>query len=265
MKPCFIMDGKRNRMTAFRFRFAPGLLLFFALVSFGPASQAQVLIELGRKVERINPYSSINIYGAHDLNQKITYDKVSGSPFFHDAWQNALLYDDKQRSFGVWPVKLNLYSQEIHFLDSQQNELSVPASVVRKIVFLQPDGKTPQQTFISSTPEMARQSNCKSCLYQMLNEGHTVLLKNIRKVVREGDSLFGTLKRYYFQDQYEYFIYSDSQYTRLKKLDKEEFLQRIPAASQFAEWMKKQKLNFKKEKDYLAFLQHYNAAYRKEQ
>jgi hypothetical protein len=76
--------------------------------------------------------------------------------------------------------------------------------------------------------------------------------------------MFGTLKRYYFHDEYEYFIQVGNRYHRLKRLSKDEFFKWLPGASLYSDWIKNEKLQFKKEPDFIRFLEHYNNTYRKE-
>ncbi|MBM3415271.1 MAG: hypothetical protein FJY20_02255 [Bacteroidetes bacterium] len=255
----FISAGKKlTRGTA---------ILGFLLLQL-PATtlflQAQVMIELGRKVDKLNSISSINVYGSGEIEKKISYNQIGGSPFYRHQWQQGRLYDRQGRKYGQWPVRFNLVSQEVHYLDSLENEMAVPAELIGKIEFLDSVSGRITDLFLSANSDMARQTDCKQCLYQELNKGHTTLLKITRRIVKEGDSLFGTLKRYYYYDNNEYFVEAENQFNRLQKLSREDFFSHVPGASLYSDWIKKQKLGFKKEEDYLIFLKYYNGIYKKD-
>ncbi len=239
-------------------------ILFLQLTAVAFQVQAQVIIELGRKVDDKNSISSINVYGTGEIGKKVSYNQVAGSPFYRHQWQQARLYDRQGRNYGQWPVRFNLVSQEVHYLDSRQNEMALPLELIGKIEFLDSVSDRVTDQFFSVNSDMARQTDCKGCLYLVMNEGQTSLLKITQRVVREADSLFGTMKRYYYHDNNEYFVQSEKQFNRLRKLSREDFFNHIPGASLYMDWIKKQKLKFKKEEDYLIFLKYYNSTYKKD-
>jgi hypothetical protein len=229
-------------------------------------TSAQVLIELGRTTDKLNAYSGINVYGAGELKNTLTYDRIKGSPFLDDKWKMATLYDHQNRSFGNWPVRINLVSQEIHFLDTLNQERAIGAQHVQKIVFTDSSPENPSSVIIGGIPDFVKQQiTCRYCYFLQCNTGHTILWKNIRRLVKVGDSLFGTQKRYYYHDEYGYYIQTGNQYHRLKKLNRDEFFQWIPGASLYTEWIEKENLRFKKENDFIRFLEHYNRTYRKDE
>jgi hypothetical protein len=117
----------------------------------------QVLIELGRTADKLNAYSGINIYGSGELKNNITCNRINGSPFWDDAWRSATLYDHQHRSFGKWKVRLNLVTQEIHFLDSLNQERTIGAQYVQKILFTDSLNNNAGKIFIGGIPDMVKQ------------------------------------------------------------------------------------------------------------
>jgi len=94
---------------------------------------------------------------------------------------------------------------------------------------------------------------------QVLNEGAYQLLKLNEKTLGSADSLFGTLKRYFFKDESIYYINHEQALNTLKKLDRDNLLQFLPGSSGYNEWIKQNRINFKKEDDALRFVNYYNS------
>jgi tellurite resistance-related uncharacterized protein len=241
-------------------------LLFFGFAFFLLALNApsQVLIQLGPPTKK-DAFSSVNVYGSDGLSRNIPYSQVKGSPFWNDNWMKAMFYDRKHKLLGTHWAKFNFVAQEVHYLDSAGNEKAVPFGILGTVIFLnKADSVNIATVFRTGIQDVLKQTQCKECYVQELNQGHTKLLKITQRVVRSEDSLFGTYKTYYFTDVYEYFVQSAEQYNKIRKLIKEAFFSFIPGSSLYNEWIKTNKLSFKKEEDYLIFLQQYNATYQKD-
>ena len=75
------------------------------------------------------------------------------------------------------------------------------------------------------------------------------------------DSLFGTQKRYFFQDQISYYLKADDIVQKLKKLSEDSFYEMMPGITTAAssKWIKENKINFKKEQEVTRFLDYYNS------
>ena len=48
-------------------------------------------------------------------SEKISYDKIKGSPFWQDEWRQAFLYSNTGY-IATMPVRINLATGELHFL-----------------------------------------------------------------------------------------------------------------------------------------------------
>jgi hypothetical protein len=81
---------------------------------------------------------------------------------------------------------------------------------------------------------------------------------NNRKLL-EGDSLFGTMKRYYFKNEVKYLLANNYIVSPLKKLNKESILQLAPAGKKEQEWLLQNKVDFKKEADIVKYLTQLNS------
>lgn len=239
--------------------------LIFFLNGLGFVSAAQVLIEVGPVQNERDAFSSVIVYGSDGLSRNIPYSKVKGSAFWNNEWMSAEFYDRKNRKIGIFQAKVNLVAQEIHYLDSAKAEKAVPFGILSAVVFLKKDDSLGViSIFRAGINDIMKQTHCKDCYVQELNQGHTKLMKITRRIVRETDSLFGTMKSYLFADDSEYFVQTGDQYNKIRKLEKNEFFAHIPGSSLYSEWIKEKKIKFKTESDYLVFLEYYNKTYRKD-
>lgn len=231
-------------------------MIVVVLIQFPALLQAQVLFET---LPATQSQGTINIYGRGNLSQRIPYDIIKGSPFWADDWQSATLYGANPREKWEQPIKLNLATNEIYFINNREEELVINDGLVQKIVFH--DGNDPAKTeaqFINGI-EPPFFSNTKiNGFLQVLNDGKYQLLKQSSRQVMEGDSLFGTLKKYFFKYTTNYFIANKNFIVPLQKLNKENCLHAVPDTKENQQWISQNKIDLRKEADVVAFLNHLN-------
>lgn len=239
------------------------MVLSLFLICSGIA--AQVMIEAGPPPNPRDGFGNIVVYGSDGLKKNIPYDVIKGSAFWKNDWQKAFFFDTRDSSLGSYMAKFNMVTQEAHYLDRNGVERAVIPGELNAVVFMSREDSTKiEAVFKTNIPEIRRKTLCKNCFAQELNQGHTKLLKITQKRVSEEDSLFGTKKKYTFVDDVEYFIQTDDQYNRLKKLNKDDLLIFLPGSGAYAGWIRKNGLRLNKEADCLVFLEHYNATHKKD-
>lgn len=185
-------------------------------------------------------------------NERINYSKIKGSPFWKDEWQNAKLYSSTGY-VGSMPLRINLATGELHFLKNSE-EVILTDNFIVKIIF-----ENDSSIFISNVPNLLVNKKPVENFVQVLNPGKYQLLRYTKRNVASADSLFGTMKRYFFSDDVYYFIKENEKVERIKKLNKENILSYLPSSLSYDAWIKENNLELKKEKDILRFLNYYNA------
>lgn len=195
--------------------------------------------------------------------QRLSYDQVKGSPFYNEDFQQAEIFMADGRSLGRYMVKFNLLTQEFHFLGKDKAEMVVPNDLARKIVVYDKSDTSFQKAVFVRTMDFISQSGKPMGEYaEQLNNGQAILYKIAKKNVVTADSLFGTLKRYYFATTYTYFIGMNGRVTQLKKLSEEAVFTALPAIGKLEDWARKNKINLKKEEGVLALMQQWNASFK---
>jgi hypothetical protein len=205
--------------------------------------------------------AEIMIYGP-DLSQTmIPYSRIKGSPFWKDEWQLASLYSEDQL-IGVVPVRINLVTNDIHFLQNNQELVATDQNKITAIIF-HPGSDTSLATaaFMKDLSRYSVDKKDINVVMEVMNYGKYELLKYVNRKVSSADSLFGTQKRYFFKDEVSYYLKSDNIVQNLKKLSEENFSELIPAMTTTAhrKWIKENKINFKRIEDIIRFLNYYNS------
>ena len=223
----------------------------------------QVYIELGPMQNNRDAFSSVTVYGSDGLKKNVPYDEIGGSAFWKQEWSKAYLYDQRDTFLGIYNARFNFVTNELHYLDRAGAERAAIPGSLNKIVFVKTEDSTAIITvFRSNIIEVTRRSVCKKCFIQELNQGDVKLLKLTYRVLKIKDSLFGTIKKYYFYDETEYFLQYRDKYERIKKLNKDNLFSFLPNVSAYKNWISAQKLQFKKEEDFIFFINYYNASRR---
>lgn len=142
---------------------------------------------------------------------------IEGSPFYSDEWKLADVVLSSDKEVGHIQVRLNLESQEMHFLGAGNTEMAVSGGVVRAFIFLDPSRGNDSivGTFSCGYPVIDRHSN--NAFYEIMVPGKLQLLHyREKKVSTEKHEMTGDVsKRYVLYD--DYYVYDGKEMKRLKK------------------------------------------------
>lgn len=233
------------------------LLFFVVSVPYFVNAQGGVLIET---IPSTKADGTINIYGRGTLSNKIPYDKITGNAFWKAEWVSATLIGRNKKEKWEQDVKLNLATHEIYYRKPNGDEEVVNEGLVKKVQVHEPNHpENITAIFLNGITEPYVIDEPVTELLQVLNEGKYQLLKMDYRKVLEGDSLFGTLKRYYFKNEIKYFLVNNYIVNPLKKLNKESILQLAPAGKNEQEWLFQNKIDFKKEADIVRYFKQLNS------
>jgi len=192
---------------------------------------------------------------AFNTNGNVTgvkYADINGSPFWKSEYNIATLYKNGTET-ATAPIRINLLTNEVYFLRGKE-ELVLDERAVNKIVFLQTGDTT---TFISRVLNLLLNQKKVEDWVQVMNTGRYQLLKYIKKELRSADS--GLIaKKYLFRETNYYFLKHLQRVERIQKLKEENVLSYLPGSKAFRGWIERKNIDFKKEKDIVEFLNHYN-------
>ena len=226
------------------------------------AANCQIYIEKG-PVGALKG-AEIMIYGPDLSQMMVPYARIKGSPFWRDEWQLATLYRD-DKVIGTVPVKINLVTNDVHFLQNDQELVATDENKITAIIFHPGnDSSLVTAAFMKDLSKYAVDNRDLNVVMQVMNYGKYELLKYVNRRVSSADSLFGTQKRYFFKDETTYYLKSDNIVQSVKKMSEDSFYELIPALTTAAhrKWLNENKINFRKEQDIVRFLNYYNSQLR---
>jgi hypothetical protein len=201
----------------------------------------------------------VNFEGVQNSSKmRLPYSSVKGSPFFMDEFLWATFYNQKGKMTGKQKAKINLASQEIHFIGEKEMEYIAPVELANRVVLTHEQKNDTVAVFARLVPGLQFNNKTLSDYVQQLTFGEAVLYKHTKRYVASADSMFGTLKRYYFASQNSYFLKFDADPIFVNKLSLNALLSILPGSDGMLDWAKKNKINIRKEDDLIALIKEYN-------
>jgi hypothetical protein len=143
----------------------------------------------------------------HSLLKK--YDpQITGSPFIKDDWVSAKLTLSRGKEIGPMPIKLNIESSELYFLDSTGKEMIAADGLVKKVDCIDYYTKDSlRYIFKSGYPPIEGQN--ENYFYQVFTEGRIELLARKFKYIRtEKNDLTGDVSRSFVDGVVVLYIYA---------------------------------------------------------
>jgi hypothetical protein len=142
------------------------------------------------------------------------YADINGSPYFSDEWQNASLITTNGLVINNIPVKLDLLSHEIHFLDSLGNEM-ISTQIIKSIIFLNTDNDT-SAIFINKYALNMDGADVTDHWMQLLAKGKATLLKQYFMTIFETKDYGSATLVKTLRIEKGYFVYLNNTLTRVK-------------------------------------------------
>lgn len=114
--------------------------------------------------------------------------EVKGSPFLNDKWQVADLALTNGQEFQNLRVKLNLYTQELVYLSTTGNEITLLDGIVDRCIISNKDedGNLSQKRYISALKGAG--ANKENAFYELITDGKASLLLLTRKKIDNNNS-----------------------------------------------------------------------------
>jgi hypothetical protein len=182
---------------------------------------------------------------------------VGGSPFFADDWRLGTVILVDNRRYDSVKLRLNLYSGEVHVMDSVRKEMALEKGYVKEILLPgKLGGMIGAARFQCGFPSVDALDG--TFLYEVISEGRCWLLHSVRKVISQRkDDLSGEITKEYriYED---YYVYNGATMQRIKK-DKD-FLLTVLAdkRDKVESFINDNHLRFKSTDDFRRAIDYYN-------
>ncbi len=235
------------------------IIILISVASF--SIKAQQTLDIAAPAETGGNYGTINFVDMSSLGHKkmenISYTDVLGSPFWVDDWNSALFFLSGNRKAKVQKAKLDLYANEVRFIDKSGVELSLENTTVLKIFFFKGVDTTKVLSVFESLPDSL--SETKFSYYQVLNSGKFRLLILKKSFVKEGEynPMLGT-RDHSFYSKINYTIANNEDIFPIRSFNQANILPALSASADAIQWLKNNDNRLKNATEVVAFLNYYN-------
>jgi len=190
-------------------------------------------------------------------NKSISYSDVEGTPFWSDQWNPAIIYFSNGSKAKINKARLNLYTDEIHYLSSDGTELAVDNQGITRLVFLNRSNLT--QPIASFAVLMNHVSGNGTAYYKVLNTGMFQLILLQKQLVKTSpyDPIQAkSINSFYSKKNYA--IYNEGKIIPLRDLDKSSVLAAVPLDILTTSWLSMTKSKLRSEKEVIEYLEQVN-------
>ena len=233
-----------------------GFILFSSARANAQMNEGQLITDV-RELD-LNTIAYDPAHPKEGKGNTLTYADIEGTPFWNEQWGPAIIYFVNGSKAKINQAKLNLYTDEIHYLSSEGSELAVDNDGVTRLVFLNKNNLTQP---IASFAKLNNHVNGKgTAFYRVLNAGNYQLILLQKQLVKTSPYDPIQAKRISsFYSTKDYAMYNNGKVTSLKDLDRNSILSSIPYNPNVEAWLKENKNKLKIEKEAIAFLNYFNS------
>jgi hypothetical protein len=184
------------------------------------------------------------------------YDDIQGTPFLNDKWLKSIIVTNDQKKYTNQPLKFDLYKNKFVFnRDNATYELTPTATTI----YLFPNEADSNEAIVYKKGYQINSFITPNTYMQVLAEGKASLLKLHKKNLEEFTEYNDATKYKRFKIVEQYYVFQDHNYTQISFSPKN--LETVTGAKWPAvqEYMTKNGLSPKKEKDWAVALNYYNS------
>ena len=189
---------------------------------------------------------------------KLYYEGVEGTPFMFDEWKLADITLSRGKKFEKIKARVDLCSQEAHFITRNNVEIVTHNGLVTKIVLF--DSTTAGiDSFTLKTGFPAIDNQNENNFYELLSDGRAQLVKSIRKkIVEKKNDVSGQVEKEF--DSYEnYYVFNKGVIKKIKR-DKASVLDLLnDQQEKIEEFIKSNNINLKRTDSLIRLFDYYNS------
>jgi hypothetical protein len=186
---------------------------------------------------------------------KVDYSDIRGSCFLNSNWNPAVVRLRNKATIKFSKLRLNLFTNDIHYLDPTGLELAADSKIVDDILMFEPDDST---KIVSRVKKYIVDG--KESFFLELNQGRVVLLKRTLVTLFKGEYDVSRAKNdFRFVRKIDYYIKSDMKISLLESLSRESLSSHVLFDEKGQNWLEKNKNKLKNEDQIIDFLEFYNS------
>lgn len=189
----------------------------------------------------------------------IANEEITGSPFINSYWKLAVIKLKDGRYFEGVPVKLNSYSQSVHYRSANGTEMVAPSGVIEEIHFNDTADNGTTATHLYYCGMKPVENNDENTFYEVLDTGRATLLLCKKTKIIEAKTFASTTIIKEYKSFSDHYINMGGKMSKCKKDEsffKELFVDKKDLVQKFID---ENRIRFKSEKDFKAIVRYYNS------
>jgi len=198
------------------------IIAFIISVFVGSTTYAQQLLTEVRELD-LNAMTYDPSNSRIGKTSVLGYADIEGSAYWNDNWNPAIIYFNNGSKAKINNAKLNLYTDEIHYLSADGTELVVNNEGITHLVFLNKNNLT--QPIASFAKLINHTTGNGSAFYKVLNAGLYQLILLQKQLVKTSpyDPILGkSISSFYSKKSYA--IYNEGKVIPLVDLNKKSII-----------------------------------------
>jgi len=231
-------------------------VLFCLVFFFTMACGAQRVIDVSKTDE--SPFRGLfYVVGGHPFSMA-KYAKVTeGSPYFKDEWMKGSVIVKSGEQYDNQLLRLDLISNELHYLDSTGQEMITTEKAVEVIFKDSVSGR--QYRFVhSSAIAVPKSERPLTGWYQLLRMGAANLFRRFQKEIVETRPYGAATYEESIKTSSNYFLAYKEEFYRIKKIKD------IPdifsdKKNELNKFINSKELSGKNDSDYISVIEYYNS------
>lgn len=207
-------------------------------------------------------FSTISVYDPAKYggrsSKSLSYEDIEGTPFLDEHWNKGMVIAKNGQTHMFQQIRINLYSHEMHYLDSTGLELSIDGDRIQTIYSFNKKDSTQLAEVYVALPDFV--DSKPFALYRVFNNGTYQLLRLQKRYVQTDPydpRLAKTISRFYQKTFYAF--YHLGRILPLKSLSQTDFEKVIPLDANSSTWLSQHKNKLRSEHDVVDFLTYFNA------
>ena len=186
------------------------------------------------------------------IKEKVDYTDIKGNYFWNQSWLPASVSMENGATYTLTKAKLNLYTNEIHFVNDNHAELAIENKFIKSLTFYSSTDTSKIAIFKNLTQSTLRN---RECLTQILVDGKIQFLKkaSVKLIKRETDPLLAKTEMI-FEPRETYFINYKGRIQELNSISRGNLFELIEEINSDEAWLKAQKNKLRNENEVISFL-----------
>jgi hypothetical protein len=237
--------------------------LIIFLISSATFSQAQLTMDIGSQSSNWGSTNSVNVVDPATLGSKkvelLNYSDIEGSPFYNQKWSKAFLYLKNGNLVKIDRIKLNMYSNEVDYINNNNVEMVLEAVNFKKIIVMKQDDTSHIAAIFECYPDMTDATKGEA-FYRVLNGGIIQLYTLEKTILKTGayDPLLGKDPKSFYTKKF-YALTNSGAFSPIKLLDRNTILPLIKSHQEDEDWLDGNRNKLKNEKEVIAFFEFFNS------